>query len=104
MGSNNKGRQRLRELRHKRLQVSTDDSGTTLTALQLYKTPPTMDITLVEFEDLAVQRLRVLRVFEKQNLSGKTKFSEEWYDCCLKDLRDAKPTSLRGFYDLSNRV
>ena len=101
-----KGNLRGRELRQKRLdlQSHTGRSEVDLTALQLYQTPPTMDITLLEFEDLAVQRLRVLRVFEKQNLSGKTKFSEEWYDNCLKELREAKPTSLRGFYDLASRV
>ena len=100
----NRGKLRGREWRQKRLQDSHEDEVARLTALQLYQTPPTMDITLLEFEDLAVQRLRVLRVFEKMNLSGKTKFSEDWYDGCLKDLRDAKPTSLRSFYDLANRV
>ena len=102
--SNTKIKPRFRELRQRRLQSSAEDTEAYLAALQLYQTPPTMDITLLEFEDLAVQRLRVLRVFEKLNLSGKTKFSSDWYEGCLNDLRDAKPTSLRSFYELADRV
>jgi len=72
-------------------------------ALQLYLQPPTMDISLENFEDFAVQRLKVLRVFEKQNMSGKQKYSSEWSDAILKDLRDAKP-SLSHFYELVERA
>ena len=102
--SNSKVKPRFRELRQRRLQNSAEDPVADLPALQLYQVPPTMDITLLEFEDLAVQRLKVLRVFEKLNLSGKTKFSNDWYEGCLNDLRDAKPTSLRSFYELADRV
>jgi len=55
-------------------------------ALQLYGSPPTMDITLEMFEDFAVERLRVLRTLEKHNMGGKTKFSKPWIDDIWKDL------------------
>merc|ERR1719232_1663600 len=73
-------------------------------ALQLYPVPPTDDISLEDFEDLAVQRLRVLRVFEKQNLSGKAKFSEDWMNAVKDDLKKAKPLTLEAFYQLCDRI
>jgi len=84
--------------------LTGEEGGDYPSALQLYLQPPTMDISLESFEDLAVQRLKVLRIFEKQNLSGKTKFSSEWSDAILKDLRDTKPSSLGHFYELAERV
>lgn len=74
-------------------------------AIQLYLQPPTMDISLESFEDLAVQRLKVLRVFEKQNLSGKAKFSKEWIDAITKELRETKPEeTLSKYYELADKV
>ena len=58
-------------------------------ALQLYPLPPTMDISLEEFEECAVERLRLLRVVENQNLSGRTKFSPEWVDAAAKEVEKA---------------
>ena len=43
-------------------------------------------------------------MFEKQNLSGKQKFSTEWTEAILKDLKDSKPTSLSQFYELAEQV
>jgi len=72
-------------------------------AIQLYLQPPTMDISLESFEDLAVQRLKVLRVFEKQNLSGKAKFSKDWVDAITKELRETKPEdTLSKYYELAD--
>ena len=73
-------------------------------ALNLYPVPPTQDISLEMFEDLAVQRLRVLRIIEKQNLSGKTKFSSDWQEAIRKDLNEAKPTPLASFFQLCPRA
>jgi len=73
-------------------------------ALNLYPVPPTQDISLELFEDLAVQRLRVLRIIEKQNLSGKTKFSSDWQEAIRRDLNEAKPTSLASFFQLCPRA
>jgi len=84
--------------------LTGEGEGDYPSAIQLYQQPPTMDISLEMFEDLAVQRLKVLRVFEKQNLSGKTKFSSDWTDAILKDLRDTKPSSLSHFYELASRM
>jgi len=55
-------------------------------ALQLYGTPPVMDISLEQFEEWAVERLRLLRTIEKHNMGGRQKFSKEWVDCIWEDL------------------
>ena len=44
-----------------------------------------------------------MRVIEKQNLTGKTKFSSEWQEAIRKDLSEAKPVSLASFYQLCPR-
>lgn len=44
----------------------------------LYRLPPTQDITLEEFEDLALNRLKVLRIIEQENSKGNRMYSEEW--------------------------
>lgn len=85
-------------------QLDTEEESKYPSGIQLYLQPPTMDISLEMFEDLAVQRLKVLRVFEKQNLSGKQKFSSDWTDAILKELRDTKPSSLKQFFELAERV
>jgi DNA primase large subunit len=46
--------------------------------LQLYKLPPTSSISLTEFEDLAQERLKILRTVDNVNLQGLNKYSEEW--------------------------
>jgi DNA primase large subunit len=43
-------------------------------------------------------------VFEKQNLSGKTKLGTYWTDAIMKDLRESKPRSLSQFYELAERM
>ena len=46
----------------------------------------------------------MLRVFEKQNLSGKAKFSEDWMNAVKDDLKKAKPLTLEAFYQLCDRI
>jgi len=102
--SRKKGYRSIRDERNQtRERIFTNGGAEYSSALQLYLQPPIMDISLEMFEDLAVQRLKVLRVFEKQNLSGRQKFSSEWVDAILKDLRDSKP-SLSQFYEIAERV
>jgi len=69
--------------------------------LSLYSSPPVGDISLEMFEDLAVLRLRALRIIEKQNLSGKTKFSPDWMDAVLKDFSGKDAKGLQTFFVLS---
>jgi len=68
-------------------------------SLQLYSTPPTMDVSLEQFEDWAVQRLRVLRTIEKHNLGGKSKFSDDWVAAIYSDLEKNK---LLSFLELDH--
>ncbi|KAG0723170.1 DNA primase large subunit [Chionoecetes opilio] len=53
--------------------------------LQLYTDPPTGDISLVEFDEMAFERLKVLRTVERWNLSGHIKNSEEWITKLYED-------------------
>lgn len=59
-------------------------------ALQLYTKPPTMDISLEQFEEWAVDRLRLLRTVETQNMGGRTKFSQDWSGALVADLTKHK--------------
>lgn len=44
----------------------------------LYRLPPTEDITLQEFEDLALERLKLLRIFEQAGSRNLRFLSDEW--------------------------
>lgn len=55
--------------------------------LQLYQTPPSNEVTLSEFEDLAVERLQVLRILEQATQKGHKTYSEDWKNCIKADLR-----------------
>lgn len=46
--------------------------------VQLYRLPPTKEISLDEFENLALNRLKVLRIIEQENSKGNRLYSEEW--------------------------
>lgn len=46
--------------------------------IQFYRDPPTGDIQLVEFDEIASERLKILRAVERLNLSGHMKNSDEW--------------------------
>ena len=43
-------------------------------------------------------------MIEGHNLSGKQKFSTEWTEAILKDLKGSKPNSLSQFYELAEQV
>ena len=45
-----------------------------------------------------------MRIIEKQNLSGKTKFSPDWQEAIRRDLNEAKPTPLASFFQLCPRA
>ncbi|XP_037953606.1 DNA primase large subunit-like [Teleopsis dalmanni] len=44
----------------------------------IYKLPPTEDIKIQEFEDLALERLKVLRIFDLAGKKGFRLLSDEW--------------------------
>ncbi|XP_041989248.1 DNA primase large subunit-like [Aricia agestis] len=57
--------------------------------LQLYKIPPTSEISLHEFETLALERLTLLRsLATATTLKGYKPFSEEWKDHISGDLKN----------------
>lgn len=57
--------------------------------LQMYKVPPVDDISLQEFETLALERLSLLRCLSTATtLKGLRMFSEEWTDFVINDLRN----------------
>ncbi|KAL7646441.1 UNVERIFIED_CONTAM: hypothetical protein RMT77_003354 [Armadillidium vulgare] len=59
-------------------------------SLQFYSEPPTGNITLKEFDELAVERLKILRAIERINLSGHAKNSEEWMQKIFEDFQKNK--------------
>ncbi|KAJ1524527.1 hypothetical protein ONE63_011019 [Megalurothrips usitatus] len=66
--------------------------------LQMYSVPPVSEISLSEFEELALERLKVLRCLELANLKGAGKFSDEWKAALCEDLTKQ---GLKNFYKMS---
>lgn len=62
--------------------------------VMLYHFPPTEDVHIDEFEDLALERLRVLRVFDRATTKGLRLLSDDW-----KEYVNAEMTrdGLRGY-------
>lgn len=52
----------------------------------IYRLPPTNDITLKEFEDLAYERLKLLRIFEQASLKNLRLLSDEWKESIKTEL------------------
>lgn len=52
----------------------------------LYQLPPIQDITLEEFEDLALNRLKVLRIIEQESTKGNRIYSNEWKQSIKEEL------------------
>lgn len=67
--------------------------------LQLYKIPPTSSISLSEFEELAQERLKILRTIDNINLRGLNKYSDEWKVALTAEL---KKLGLKSFSKLIN--
>lgn len=65
--------------------------------LQLYQTPPANEITLSEFEDIALERLQVLRILEQATQKGHKTYTEDWKNCVKTDLRKE---NLKGYLKL----
>lgn len=52
----------------------------------LYYIPPIQDITLNDFEDLAVERIQVLRILEQASTKNLRYQSDEWKESIIDEL------------------
>ena len=65
--------------------------------VMLYKYPPTEDIKIQEFEDLALERLKILRILEQANAKGLRFLNDDWKEYVNAEL---KREGLKGFLRL----
>jgi len=70
-------------------------------SLQFYTIPPNEVISLQEFEEFAIDRLKVLRAIERINLGRTARFSDDW-KLALKN--DLNKQNLRSYYQLSSSI
>lgn len=54
-----------------------------------YHIPPTQDISLQQFEELAIERLNVLRILEQATSKNLRVLSEEWREAVKVELKQA---------------
>lgn len=54
--------------------------------LQLYSLPPTNEIQLLEFEELALERLQLLRIIEQTTQKGLQIYSDAWRESIVSEL------------------
>ncbi|XP_068231389.1 DNA primase large subunit [Palaemon carinicauda] len=78
------GGRRIRARKHIEIDSSHPSS------LQFYSTPPNGYISLMDFDDMAVERLKVLRTVERVNLSGQIKNSDDWVSKLYDDFTKNK--------------
>ncbi|KRT80775.1 hypothetical protein AMK59_5889 [Oryctes borbonicus] len=64
--------------------------------LQLYNLPPSSDIQLSEFEELALERLQLFRMLEQTTQKGLRIYGDEWKQCVRNQLNN----QLKKFYSL----
>jgi DNA primase large subunit len=65
----------------------------------LYELPPMCDISLFEFEELALERLKVLRIFEQVSNKILKTYSDEWKAEIIAELNHA---GLKSYVRLLN--
>ncbi|XP_069175390.1 DNA primase large subunit-like [Procambarus clarkii] len=66
------GGRRIRKNRRIEIELSYPST------LQFYSSPPSGNVSLAEFDEMAVERLKILRCVERLNLSGHIKNSDDW--------------------------
>ncbi|RZC43107.1 DNA primase large subunit [Asbolus verrucosus] len=57
--------------------------------LSMYSEPPSNNISLSEFEDMALERVQLFRIIEQAALKGQKAYSDEWKKCIREDLSKA---------------
>lgn len=67
--------------------------------VNMYTQSPQNFITLGEFEELALERLQLLRITEQASLKGFKQFSEDWKRAIKEDL---SKSGLRKYMRLMN--
>lgn len=85
--------------RHLRRNSVPVGGSTGADTLQMYLAPPTGQISLEQFDALAVERLQVLRAFERADQCGKQKYSGEWSSFILAELKRQKLTTYLRLLD-----
>lgn len=78
------GAKKIRRRRH----IEVD--RTYPTSLQYYSEPPSGNVTLMEFDDMAIERLKILRSVERISLSGAVKNSEDAINKLYEDFNKNK--------------
>ncbi|KAK8736904.1 hypothetical protein OTU49_004714 [Cherax quadricarinatus] len=58
--------------------------------LQFYSSPPAGFVSLAEFDEMAIERLKILRSVERLNLSGQIKTSDDWMNKLYDDFAKNK--------------
>lgn len=74
--------------RRRKLQKVVSDSKNDLYPhdINMYNNYPQNSIPLAEFEELALERLQLLRILEQASLKGYKPFSEDWKKSIKEDL------------------
>lgn len=60
------------------VQIETENVIEYNSDLQMYNTPPTGNITIEEFENLALERLQLLKILENVQQEGHKRYSKSW--------------------------
>lgn len=55
----------------------------------MYHLPPTQNLTLEAFEELAIERLKVLRILEQASSKNLRILSDEWREAVIAELNQA---------------
>ncbi|KAG8223300.1 hypothetical protein J437_LFUL001174, partial [Ladona fulva] len=69
--------------------------------IHFYLVPPAHEISLVDFYDLAFNRLKILRLIEEVTLRGKTKYSEDWRNTIINEIRKLGLKKIAALYSSS---
>lgn len=73
---------------HTKIEVDSSESEYPHNVL-LYRLPPTQDITLQEFEEFAIERVNLLRIFEQASSKNLRILSEEWKVSIKEEMQQA---------------
>lgn len=78
---------RGRRPRQRQIQIASTDSLVLYPHdVQMYKIPPINEITLNELEEIALERVQLLRAIEQASFKGHKLYSNEWKECIKADL------------------